>query len=61
MNTAPIEQMAEAAAAGTLPFPAIVGQLITAGVEFYHIDYMRREQTCYSATGRAEFGNIGLR
>ncbi len=51
MHHALIEQSAQASADGTLPFPTIVGQLIAAGVEYYHIDYVRRLQTCYSATG----------
>jgi len=50
VNTALIEQTAEAAAAGTSPFPAVVGQLIAAGVEYYHIDYVRHLQTCYSGS-----------
>lgn len=48
MNIALIEQTAEAASAGTLPFPTVVAQLVAAGVEYYHIDYVRHLQTCYS-------------
>ncbi|HVZ64367.1 MAG TPA: hypothetical protein VG936_07335 [Lacunisphaera sp.] len=48
MDTALIEQTAQAAAAGTIPFPTVVENLVTAGVEYYHIDYVRHLQTCYS-------------
>lgn len=50
MDTALIEQTAQAAAAGFIPFPTVVGNLVAAGVEYYHIDYVRHLQTCYSGS-----------
>ena len=51
MNT----QLITAAAFATLnaekPFPQIVGMLIEAGVEFYHVDYLALRQTFYSGEG----------
>jgi len=60
MDTALIDQIAQAAAAGTLPFPTIVGRLLAAGVEYYHIDYVRRLQTCYSAAGESHAVPLGF-
>lgn len=50
MNTTLIEQTAQAVAAGTISFPTVVGQLLAAGVEYYHVDYVRHLQTCYSGS-----------
>lgn len=60
MDTTLIEQTAQATAAGTLPFPAVVERLIAAGVEYYHVDYVRREKTCYSAGGEAHAVPLGF-
>lgn len=38
---------------GAVSFPEVVGQLLTAGVEYYHVDYVSRRQTFYSAAGDA--------
>jgi|GEM_PF-143482 len=48
VNTTLIEQTAEATAAGTVTFPTVVQNLLAAGVEYYHIDYIQHLQTCYS-------------
>lgn len=50
MDTALIDQTTQAAAAGAIPFPTVVGNLIAAGVEYYHIDYVQHLQTCYSGS-----------
>jgi uncharacterized protein YbcV (DUF1398 family) len=36
---------------GSLPLPQILSKLLTAGVEYYHVDYVARRTTFYSATG----------
>ena|GEM_PF-5724365 len=36
---------------GALPFPEIVGQLIANGVEYYHVDFVYKSFTFYSAAG----------
>lgn len=51
MNTTLIHQAARATLTGELPFPQIVGLLIEAGVEFYHIDYLARRKTFYDGEG----------
>lgn len=50
MNLALIEQTTQATAAGTVSFPTAVENLLAAGVEYYHIDYVQHLQTCYSGT-----------
>jgi uncharacterized protein YbcV (DUF1398 family) len=51
MDTELIADAARATLAGTAPFPEIVGKLIAAGVEYYHVDYVGLRKTFYSATG----------
>ena len=51
MNTELIVEAARATLAGTLPFPEIVGKLIAAGVEYYHVDYVGRCKSFYGAGG----------
>ncbi len=51
MNTALITAAAQATLAGGTPFPQIVGELMEAGVEFYHVDYLALRQTYYSGEG----------
>lgn len=47
MNTELIAQAARHALEGTAPFPEIVGQLLSAGVEFYYVDYIALRMTYY--------------
>ena len=51
MNTDRITAAANATLAGGTPFPQIVAQLIEAGVEFYHVDYLSLRKTFYSGSG----------
>lgn len=51
MNTDLITAAANATLAGGTPFPQIVAQLIEAGVEFYHVDYLSLRKTFYSGCG----------
>lgn len=51
MNTDLIIAAANATLAGGTPFPQIVAQLIEAGVEFYHVDYLALRKTFYSGAG----------
>jgi len=37
---------------GSLSFPEVVGQLLAAGVEYYHVDYVGLRKRFYSAAGR---------
>jgi len=53
MNTNIIAETARKTLAGTIPFPEVVGQLLTAGVEYYHVDYIGMKKTFYSADGDA--------
>ncbi len=39
------------ALSGAKPFASIVGDLVANGVEYYHVDYLARSFTFYSATG----------
>lgn len=51
MDTHLIAQAARATLTGSHPFPEIVRQLISAGVEYYHVDYAGPRKTFYSAEG----------
>ncbi len=51
MDTTLITTAARATLDGTMPFPEIVGQLLRAGVEYYHVDYAGRCKSFYSAAG----------
>lgn len=53
MNTNLVQAAATAALAGTKSFPEIVGMLLEAGVEYYHVDYVTRQKTFYSTAGVA--------
>jgi uncharacterized protein YbcV (DUF1398 family) len=51
MNTTIINEAARKTLAGTMSFPEVVGQLLAAGVEYYHVDYVGMKKTFYSADG----------
>jgi len=52
MNASLIHVAAQATHEGSRPFPEIVGLLIEAGVEFYHVDYLARTTTFHDGEGR---------
>jgi hypothetical protein len=41
-----------------MPFPEVVRRLIETGVEYYHVDYVARRKTFYSAEGDAVVTSI---
>ena len=51
MNTETIARTARATLDGTMSFPEVVSQLLAAGVEYYHVDYVGMRKTFYSAGG----------
>jgi uncharacterized protein YbcV (DUF1398 family) len=51
MNTEIITKTARATLDGTMSFPQVVGQLLAASVEYYHVDYVGMRKTFYSADG----------
>src|SRR5580698_5465925 len=51
MNTNIIVETARQTLAGTISFPEVVGQLLSTGVEYYHVDYVGMKKTFYSADG----------
>lgn len=51
MDSRIIREAARATLDGTLPFPAVVGRLIEAGVEYYHVDYVGRAKHFYGPDG----------
>lgn len=51
MNTELIAKAAAETLAGTKPFLEIVGMLLEAGVEYYHVDYASLRKTFYGADG----------
>jgi uncharacterized protein YbcV (DUF1398 family) len=50
MDTCAITEAAHSTLAGTLPFPEIVAKLVTAGVEYYHVDYVGLCKLFYDGT-----------
>jgi uncharacterized protein YbcV (DUF1398 family) len=53
MNANDISLLAKATREGSMPFPEIVGKLISNGVEYYHVDFATGSFTFYSASGSA--------
>ena len=53
MDADAVTSLARTTLEGSLPFPQIVGKLIAHGVEYYHVDYVSRSFTFYSAGGAA--------
>jgi len=51
MNAEVITKTALATLNGTVSFPEVVSQLLAAGVEYYHVDYVGMRKTFYSAGG----------
>ena len=51
MNAEIITKTARATLDGTLSFPEVVSQLLGAGVEYYHVDYVAMRKIFYSANG----------
>src|SRR5262245_57553483 len=51
MNAKTITTVARATLDGTISFPEVVAQLMAAGVEYYHVDYVGRRKAFYSANG----------
>src|SRR5262249_38815109 len=51
MNREIIAQTAQGTVDGTMSFPDAVGKLLSAGVEYYHVDYIRMEKTFYGDEG----------
>lgn len=47
-----IKQNAQGKSGGTLCFPEAVGQLVAAGVEYYHVDYVAMRKTFYGSEGQ---------
>jgi len=53
MNTQLIQETASRTTVGTISFPDVVANLLHAGVQYYHVDYVALNQTFYSADGHA--------
>ena len=53
MNTDIIIKTARKTLVGTIAFPEVVSQLLSAGVEYYHVDYVGMKKAFYSADGGA--------
>ena len=60
LNTDVIRQMAEATLSGAMPFPEIVGNLITQGVEYYHVDFRSLTLSFYDANGSVVVAPLAL-
>ena len=56
---ASIENTFAASSHGSIHFGQVVGQLIQAGVESYHVDYRGRRATCYMPNGEVHAIDTG--
>jgi uncharacterized protein YbcV (DUF1398 family) len=54
MDTQLIHATTQRITAGTISYPEVVRQLLTAGVEFYRVDYLAREKSYYATDGLAK-------
>jgi len=60
MDTQIILEVAQRTLAGTISFPDAVKSLLASGVEYYHVDYVLRRTTFYSAAGEVTVTPIDL-
>lgn len=51
MNPSLIQHVSDATLDGTMSFPEVVGQLLSTGVDYYYVDYVKRRKTFYNAIG----------
>lgn len=51
MNAKIITETARKTLEGTMSFPEVVGELVRAGVEYYHVDYIGLKKTFYCDDG----------
>jgi uncharacterized protein YbcV (DUF1398 family) len=58
VNAEIVRKAARATLDGAMSFPEVVGQLLAAGVEYYHVDYVGLRKTFYSADGDAVVTSI---
>jgi uncharacterized protein YbcV (DUF1398 family) len=52
MDTTIIVEAAQGTLSGTLSFPEVVGKLLAAGVEYYHVDYVALRKSFYGPNGQ---------
>lgn len=60
MNHELIRETARRTLAGQISFPDVVGNLLIAGVESYHVDYVGRRKVYYAADGRSVAMDLAL-
>ena len=60
MDTKLIHETALQVLAGTVSFPEVVGALLRAGVEYYHVDYVGLRQSYYGADGAVMVTTLNL-
>ncbi len=53
MDASEIARLAKVTLDGSMPFPDIVGRLISSGVEYYHVDFATCSFTFYGPAGEA--------
>lgn len=51
MDATAIHEAAQATLTGKVPFPQVVAQLMAAGVEYYHVDYLARRKHFHDGSG----------
>lgn len=58
MDSKIITETSRETAAGNMSFPEAVAQLMAAGVEYYHVDYVGRKKAFYGADGEVVVTSI---
>lgn len=51
MDAKLIQHVSDATLNGTMSFPEVVGQLMSTGVEYYYVDYVKGRKTFYNSEG----------
>jgi uncharacterized protein YbcV (DUF1398 family) len=60
MDTKVILETSQRTLAGTISFPEVVKNLLSTGVEYYHVDYIQRRTTFYSCAGEVTVTPIDI-
>jgi len=60
MDTKIILEISRCTLAGTISFPEVVKNLLSTGVEYYHVDYVQRRKTFYSGAGEVSVAPIDI-
>lgn len=58
MDTKLIQHTIKSSLNSTMTFPEVVGHLMTAGIDYYHVDLVRGENRYYTASGASHVETV---